>query len=187
MKFYFGDIWDLHDQGFYVVVPCSLSVSKKTGLAAMNSGVAREAVERFPDLPQRYGNAVNNGKVYVVFGDYRLIMMPTRMYYISGKAYDLDNIRIDINMVINGLKMIAPITRENIAIPLMGCGYGEANPGFLFPILSKLGNNFTLVLPDDGRVLTKYPRGYFLKLKSNPFIMNWNEAVYKLVELAKKG
>jgi hypothetical protein len=66
MKIKKGNIWDAEPIAGYVVVPTSIGW-KHNGESVMGVGLAREASERFPELPKLYGTwcKINRKKIYV--------------------------------------------------------------------------------------------------------------------------
>lgn len=51
MKEVYGDIWEYHKQGYWIVITTNGFV-KKNGCAVMGRGVAKQAVTKYPSLPK---------------------------------------------------------------------------------------------------------------------------------------
>lgn len=73
-----GDIWDYHEQGYWIVITTNGTV-RKDGACVMGRGVALQAAKRFPDLPYKLGNFLNEFTNTVkLFAEYRIITFPVK-------------------------------------------------------------------------------------------------------------
>ena len=73
-----GNIWDHHFNGAWVCVTTN-GICKKNGDAVMGAGIAKDAAERFPDLPAKLGKYLKQyGNRLFVFKEYRIITFPTK-------------------------------------------------------------------------------------------------------------
>lgn len=76
-----GDVWEYHSAGYWLVVPTNGQV-KSNGDAVMGAGMAKQAKEAFPELPERLGCALTcfGNRVYPFTG-IRVITFPTKDHW----------------------------------------------------------------------------------------------------------
>jgi hypothetical protein len=77
-----GNLWDFYDQGHWVVITTNGMV-KKDGTAVMGRGVARDAAQRFPELPAHLGAAIKQwgNKVSIFMKPPRIISFPVKHHW----------------------------------------------------------------------------------------------------------
>ena len=71
------DVWELHEDGFWVLVPTNMR-RKKDGSAVMGAGLAKDAALRYPGLAAPYGRALGAGCPMMAFPSWRLLLGPTK-------------------------------------------------------------------------------------------------------------
>lgn len=71
------DVWDFHAKGYFVVITTNRRL-RSDGTAVMGAGLAKQAAERYPDLPRRYGCCLAEGRDRMSFPAYRLLLAPTK-------------------------------------------------------------------------------------------------------------
>lgn len=137
MKTVIGDLWN---QPGWIVVPTNLTTNVH-GMAIMGRGVAVQATNKFPLLKKIYGKYLQDEILSgVMFYAGRIICVPVKKHWID-KA-DVTLIKKSLNILISLLK-----EDEKVALPLVGCGFGELTQQEVLPILEEmLDNRFTLVL-----------------------------------------
>ena len=80
------DIWDVYDARKYWIVITTNIGWKRNGENVMGAGIAKQAANRFPWLPEQYGMICKEHKEetgVVFFEDVRLILLPTKRLNIS--------------------------------------------------------------------------------------------------------
>lgn len=142
MKVISGDLWEI---GAFIVVPTNLTI-RSDGAAVMGRGVAKQASLFYPSLPQEYGlflSQAPQSSLFVHHG-YRVICLPVKKRW-QDKA--------DLNLIRQGVQQLAnlPLKIAPIALPMLGCGFGELSAKDVTPILNRYlqNNRFTLVLRDE--------------------------------------
>lgn len=75
-----ADPWQLHADGYWLLVPTNLSV-RRDGRAVMGAGVAAQAAQRFQHVPLVYGEALRRSVQRLVLPEQRLLLAPTRTSY----------------------------------------------------------------------------------------------------------
>lgn len=124
----------------------------------MERGIAKQAAEKYPWLPSRYGQVLKwtegnqNNYNLMVEAKSKIICLPVKKKW-SEKA--------DITIIADSLRQLVPIMGggDRIYLPLLGCGYGELEPKDVMPLLEALDDRFTLVLRSD-EVVKKYPASF---------------------------
>lgn len=161
MKYAIGDIWEYYDKGYYIVVPTNIGWNR-LGENIMGRGVAHQAAQKFPELPQRYGKICKEWEentTVVLFQDMRLILFPVKRLnskfpYLSWK--NSASITLVEKSLIELLKVVhSEILETNnplikIALPLVGCGNGKLDKAPVIAVLETyLPDLFTLVELED--------------------------------------
>lgn len=76
-----GDIWKQHSFGRWIVITTNGAV-RKDGACVMGRGVAKQAADRFPNLPYRLGKAIkDSGNRVYVFDDLNIITFPVKHHW----------------------------------------------------------------------------------------------------------
>lgn len=76
-----GNLWTFHDQGHWVCILTN-GIVKADGTAVMGAGVAKQAADRFPDLPRLYGVALKEFGHHVDYWDcFKLFVFPTKHHW----------------------------------------------------------------------------------------------------------
>jgi len=97
MQEIFGNIWEQHEVGRWVVITTNGDV-RKDGACVMGRGVAKQAADKFPDLPYKLGNALNVGGNKVnIFDDLKIITLPVKHHW-KDKA--------DLNLIAKSLQQL---------------------------------------------------------------------------------
>jgi hypothetical protein len=132
------DIWKLHDEdGYCVVVPTNIGW-KKDGTNIMGAGLAKQAADRYPLLPEIYGkfckaNKENTGPYILVRQEnlsMSLILLPTKKLNIAQPHLSWTN-RSDPDFIDHQLKLLKEklkgkeFEKIKIAFPLLGSGNGR--------------------------------------------------------------
>ena len=150
-----GDLWDFYDQGFYVVIPTNLTVGRG-GEAVMGRGVAQQAAVRFPKLARGYATALRAKDNFKIFHEQRLVMFPVKDHWRD--PADLEILRHSCEAL---RAEAAHLWGPRVALPLVGCGFGELKEVQVHPLLELYLPHpcFTLVRRGDA-VKARYPRSF---------------------------
>jgi len=138
-----GDIWEQHKLGRWAIITTNSDV-RKDGACIMGRGIAKQAAERFPNLPYRLGNALkaSGNKVYV-FDDLKIITLPVKHHW-RGKA-DLGLIEKSLQQLVAWAD-IPPRKHGKFYLPRAGCGNGSLNWFDVKPLYEKyLDDRFVVV------------------------------------------
>ena len=112
------DVWELHEDGFWVLVPTN-TCRKKNGSAVMGAGLARDAALRFPGLAARYGLALEAGQDRLAVPKHRLLLGPTKDDWRQPAKIDL------VAELLDGVaRWCQSHPGEAVAVPSPGCGNG---------------------------------------------------------------
>ena len=147
-----GNIWKLAGAFDWVVIPTSIAF-KADGTAVMGAGLAKQAVERWPDLAVDYGEQlfVHKAATPVLahrprgFNPRNLILFPTKPF--NPQAPHLGwRSPSDLELVQRSLRqlhdLIPTLSGGNIYIPDVGCGHGGLP---LAIVRSKIAEQFKAV------------------------------------------
>lgn len=115
-----GDLWDYHARGYGVVIPTNLQV-RADGTAVMGAGLAKQAAERFPEVPRKYAQHIllgyAGGRPWESSED-RLILLPTKEHWKDPSPLWL------VERGIGWLACRFAGPSQQVALPLLGCGLG---------------------------------------------------------------
>ena len=141
MQTRYGDLWEVN--GFHVI-PTNLTL-RRDGTAVMGRGVAQQAALRYRVLPDAYGHfpRTRTHPQLFVHRDFQVICLPVKRHW-SAHA-DLDLIRLGVQQL-----AALPCEIRPIALPLVGCGFGELSSRVVLPLLAQClhHDRFLLVLRD---------------------------------------
>lgn len=133
-----GDIWALHAQGYYVVIPTNMYVTAE-GQAVMGRGLALQASEKWPKAPLWYAfhliehvrrtpygkivkpDDINPRDLLAVNHEWRAVFLPVKFHWQEQASVPL------IKAALENLRlcMQKPILESaKLAIPRLGCGNG---------------------------------------------------------------
>lgn len=141
-----NEFWDTPADAYCVTT--NLVVSN--GRNVMGAGVAKQAAERYPDIPERYGSLLEAMSSHdfgprehvVTFGfDPALVMFPTKRHY--GNASPLPLV---VRSCVQLLSAAETYEWGSVSLPAPGCGYGGLSwKQDVEPILSRiLDDRFTV-------------------------------------------
>jgi hypothetical protein len=124
-----GDICDY--QGRAVIVITTNGSLTKDGRAILGRGCARQAGERFPDLPLRLGRLIrDNGNHVQLLGD-GLVSFP-----VEDSAWSLPDMRLIARSAAELLQLADKEGWDAIVIPRPGCGGGGLAWEEVMPLLT---------------------------------------------------
>lgn len=113
-----ANIWDKHPANWVCVT--TNGVCRKDGTAVMGAGIAKQAANRFPDLPAKLGGYLRQyGNRLFVFREYKLVSFPTKHDWKS---------QSDLNLIGESCRqLVAAIDKfgiKEIYLPRPGCRNG---------------------------------------------------------------
>lgn len=137
MREIIGNIWDYHDNGNWIVITTNGTV-KKNGEAVMGRGIAKQAVERFPELPFRLGRMITEkGNIVSFIHDLKIITLPVKFNWWE---------KADIKLIERGISVLSEQRIEETYMVRPGCGNGGLAWRNVKPILEKyLDDRFIVV------------------------------------------
>lgn len=134
-----GDIWSYLGQGI-IAITTNGHVTKN-GDAVVGSGVARQALERFPDLQHRLGAALRSGGNHVAVLGNGLVSFP-----VEESPWALPELRL-IRRSAEELRRLADQEGwQTIIVPRPGCGGGGLAWREVRPLLADLFDERFLVI-----------------------------------------
>jgi len=119
------NIWEKHDSTNWVVVTTN-GVVDKHGNAVMGGGIALEAKENFPRLPQKLGYAIEEiDNQTFAWPEYYLFTLPTKHHWKDRS--DIELIKTEFARLYDIVNQKDCLHIEKIYCPLLGCGLGGLN------------------------------------------------------------
>lgn len=145
-----GDLWDMHEGGWTIVVTTNIGWSLRTHENNMGAGVALQAADRWPDLPKWYGRfcAQHAADTPVVERkDRRLIFFPVKPL-LDPKNPELSWSQLaSPELIERSARQLAEIKAGRIALAYPGAGNGGLPVSVVKPILERYlpGDRFLVV------------------------------------------
>jgi hypothetical protein len=146
-----ADLWDYYYPDNWIVITTN-TVIKKNGRAVMGAGIAKQAADRFPDLPYLYGRFLKtsaDSSGIAVVPNIGLVLFPTKYHWQNPS--DLDLIKKNAIQLANRYTEVITLGNvgqpiRHVFLPPLGCGLGKRKWEEVEPILSPiLDDNFTVV------------------------------------------
>lgn len=138
------DVWEAWTEGAWVVVPTN-QMTRRDNTAVMGAGLARQAADRFPELPAQYGAALLRGEAFVCFPQRRVLLAPTKTDWREPSTLELVSTAVDR---LHGWASSHPEV-THVVVPLLGCGRGGLNREDVGPLLARLPNPPFSVVSND--------------------------------------
>lgn len=115
-----GNIWDYKSPDL-IVIPTNLEVNS-AGNAIMGAGLAKQAVNYCAELPEIYGNMLQDGRFLPTYlnglNGYNFCLLPTKRKWRENSSVDL------IEEGLNSL-LIWSEHYSQVILPKLGCGKGN--------------------------------------------------------------
>lgn len=84
-----GNVWDYHAKGHWITVTTNCNI-KANGHAVMGKGIALQAKQKFPHLPEMVGKIIKEKKhSFGVFPNERVITFPTKVNWFEESSIEL--------------------------------------------------------------------------------------------------
>jgi len=102
-----GDLWDLHYQGHWIAITTN-GIVKSDGRAVMGAGLAKQAADRFPDLPRVLGTHLRTcGNTPMAFPTMRIVTFPTKHHFRDAS---------DIGLILDSLRHIQCLVTQTVSV-----------------------------------------------------------------------
>lgn len=142
-----GDLWELHQGGAWACVPTNNETNAR-GDAIMGRGVALQAKERWPALPQVLGVKLRRqGPGVYWFPEWRLITFPTKHRW--RERADIELIAastLELAVLLTGLETVG-WHLKTVVLPRPGCGNGGLRWEDVRPFVATLDDRVHVVCP----------------------------------------
>ena len=113
------NMWDFDSEQYYRVITTNGYI-KKNGKAVMGKGIALQAAERYPELPNLLAKHIKVwGNVVGVFKEYKIITFPTKNNWREKSSYEL--VRKSCHDL---FEMCICYNISKIVMPKVGCSNG---------------------------------------------------------------
>lgn len=142
-----GDLWNYHADGAWACVPTNGETNAR-GHAIMGRGIALQAKERYPLLPDVLGVRLREqGNGVYWFPEWRLITFPTKHRWRE---------RSDIHLIAASVLELATLIKagtiagqrfERVMLPRPGCGNGGLHWHDVQPFCSQLDDQVYVICP----------------------------------------
>lgn len=142
-----GDVWDYHADGAWACVLTNGEINAR-GHAIMGRGIALQAKERFPLLPDVLGVKLREqGNAVYWFPEWRLITFPTKHRWRERSDIQLiaDSV-LQLGSLIHG-GMVAGVRFDPVILPRPGCGNGGLEWRDVQPFCAQLDDRVHIICP----------------------------------------
>ena len=172
MKTYIGDIWELVEEGFHLVIPVNIGWTHK-GANVMGRGLAKQAVDVYGhgvaewlgktqrevyEVFKESGNDPNDPETIALFlfshEKHPLIFFPTKPLNTDAPNLSWQD-DADIDIIRGGLAKFSHFLSEmginKAAVPLLGAGNGGLDPGMIKELIEEVlggDHRVAVVLPE---------------------------------------
>jgi hypothetical protein len=138
-----GNLWDLHDQGFWIGIPTNGNC-RRDGRAVMGAGVALAAANRFPNLPILLGGKLRaSGNHAYYWHEFRLVTLPTKEAWTQPSTLGLIE-----RTAREAVRLADHYEISEIYCPRLGCGLGCLPWNEVAAVLARLWDDrFIIVHP----------------------------------------
>lgn len=155
-----GDLWAFHrpyrgaqaeavaDHGCDAVVITTNGQTRRDGGAVMGRGVARQAMERWPELQAIFGFML------VTRGNHCHVVRANNPSIVTFPVKHRWSQPADLNLIIKSARQVVDIANilrwRRVAIPRPGCGNGQLKWDDVRPAIGAILDNRFLVIYEDG-------------------------------------
>jgi len=140
MKWTKGDIWIYHKLGKIIVIPTN-GGWKSDMSNVMGRGLAKQASEKFTNLPLRYGKDCVHLQSYQYYKDLRLILVPSKKLnekhpYLSWQQEsDKDTVTTSLEWL---QQNVDSFESDKVYVPILGAGNGKMQKGLVEELMDKI-------------------------------------------------
>jgi len=115
-----GNLWNYHAAGIPICITTN-GFTRRDGACVMGRGIAKQAANKFPNLPLAVGRLIQAYGMEVRFlHEYNLIVFPVK--YVWSEPADLDLIELSAFQL---LELVNEHGFSTVALPRPGCGNGQ--------------------------------------------------------------
>ena len=148
----FGDLWDLAEQGCDALVITTNGYVRKDGRAVMGRGIAKEAADRFLELPAFLGSAIRregNHCFLFAWQPYDIVTFPVKPTF--GPNHEPGwKVKAQLPLIEASAKELVTFADRydwtDVLLPRPGCGNGGLKWAQVQPVLKDiLDDRFTAV------------------------------------------
>ena len=140
MKEVKGDLWSYDGRKGFIICVTTNGFRKNDGTGVMGAGTAKQAAERYPELPRLLGGSLQSRGNVVSRLTQTIISFPVKHEWMEDG--DLKLIRKSTKK----LKAIAELNPKiKFVLPRPGCGSGRLEWGQVKPIMEKLPDNVFVI------------------------------------------
>jgi len=125
-----GNLWEYYNQGYVVAITTNGKVSR-SGKSIMARGTAKQAAERFPELPEELGEKIVNGGNHVYLLSGRLVSFP-----VEHTPYEVPDLKLIEQSSRELRELVDQKGWEKVIVPRPGCGGGGLSWGDVRPLLA---------------------------------------------------
>lgn len=149
----YGNLWELADEGCNALVITTNGFVRKDGQAVMGRGIAKEAADRFPELPKELGTLLRNhgNQCYPLWGytAYTIVTFPVKPVW-GPNGVPGWRANAELPIIKQSAEELVALADKyewtDILLPRPGAGYGHLKWEDVEPMLSNiLDNRFTVV------------------------------------------
>jgi hypothetical protein len=148
----YGNLWELADQGCDALVITTNGYVRKDGRAVMGRGIAKEAADRFLELPGQLGTALRKeGNHCFVFAyqPYDIVAFPVKPIF-GPNGEPGWRARAEIPLIETSARELVKLADRydwtDVLMPRPGCGFGSLKWAQVKPVISPiLDDRFTAV------------------------------------------
>jgi hypothetical protein len=145
-----ADIWDMRLEVDWIVIPTNIGWTQD-GKNVMGAGLAKQAMQRYTGLAERYGafcRAYGERTPVVPYVRHGLVLFPVKpMAANPSYSWRQDASLELIERSARELALLAPMIDGPVGVPVVGCGNGNLSESDVIPILEAhlKGDQFLLV------------------------------------------
>ena len=134
-----GNIWIWHQMGATIVIPTNYGW-KSDGTNVMGRGLAKEAAEQFPDLPELYGESCQLSIPELHWPERRLILVPSKELnreapWLSWQAPATIQ---RVQRSLEWLQANAGSFPNKVYVPCLGAGNGQLDDELIQELMDKI-------------------------------------------------
>ena len=124
-----GNLWEYHNQGYVVAITTNGKVARN-GKNVMARGTAKQAAERFPDLPQLLGEKIRSWGNHVHELSDRLVSFP-----VEHTPWEVPDLQLIAQSSRELRELVDQKGWQKVVVPRPGCGGGGLSWGDVRPLL----------------------------------------------------
>ena len=152
----YGNIWSNYGFSEHKILITTNSFVKNNGELVMEKGLAKEAKEKFSDLPKKCGDMILGMNCHMKFYGMMMISKYIGIFQVKYDWNDFANLEI----IKNSTKMLDKLSRRNqeyvFNLNFPGIGNGRLTYNQVFPIIKIMPNNVLVWQSKETKPLKKF-------------------------------